>query len=282
MKPIKFITTFSENGYKLYGQQWIKTFSENVKENNITVDLYLEFVIPITDARINIIDYSTAIPNHSSWIKDFESKSTHTPYNKKMGVRFSYKAMVMQHALTTNHDCHVIWLDGDCIFKPNTYDFVESLLAGHAIAGQREHNGGHDHIESGIVVFDVDHADTQTFNTRLTQLYQVNALIQHSSPYDGFMIYLALKETGIDWVDINLGYGRGGIQSDPNETFLHPEINSRFHHNIGPTGKSQYAQWNTLNKTDEYFKLLKGKLPKTPAEIVAIRNKLLEKRRQQG
>ena len=278
MKPIKFITTFSENGYALYGQRWIETFTKNVKDDNITVDLYLDFKIPILDPRINIVDYDSVIPQHKFWIKEFESKSRHTLYNKKMGVRFSFKSFVMQHALDNNKDCYVVWLDGDCIYKPNSYNFIDTVLNGNAVACQREANGGTDHIESGIVIFDVDHSDTELFNNKFKQLYQIDNLIQHDSPYDGFMIYLALKETGISYTDLNAGYGRGGIQSDPNETFLHPEIQSRFYHNIGPSGKAQYDSWEIINKTDEYFKLLKGKLKKSPEEIKAIRQKLIDTR----
>ena len=109
MKPIKFITTFSKTGYDLYGKKWIDTFMNNVSESNITVDLYLDFDISLTDSRINIINYDIAIPNHKNWINEFKSKSKHSLYNKKMGVRFSYKAFVMQHALDNNKDCYVIW-----------------------------------------------------------------------------------------------------------------------------------------------------------------------------
>jgi hypothetical protein len=280
MKPIKFITTFSQNGYTLYGKHWIKTFSENVENDNVTVDLYLDFLIPISDSRINIVNYDSAIPNHKNWIKQFESKSKHTLYNKKMGIRFSFKSFVMQHAIDNNKDCYVVWLDGDCIYKPNTYNFIQSLLNGNAVACQREHNGGADHIESGIVIFDVDHLDTKLFNTRFKQLYQVDTLINQEFPYDGFMIYLSLKQSGITYTDLNAGYGRGGIQSDPNQTFLHPEIQSRFYHNIGPSGKARYDSWEIINKTDEYFKLLKGKLKKSPEEIKAIRQKLIDTRAQ--
>lgn len=266
------------NGYQLYGKKWIETFSENVKDNNITVDLYLDFQIPITDPRITIINYNSAIPNHKSWINNFENKSTHIIYNKKMGIRFSFKSFVMQHALDNNKDCYVVWLDGDCIFKPNTYNFIENLIQGNAIACQREPNGGNDHVESGIVIFDVDHPDTKVFNDRFKQLYLVENLINHESPYDGFMIYLALKETGISYINLNEIHGKIGIQSDPNQTFLHPDIQSRFHHNIGPSGKAQYDTWNIINKTDEYFKLLNGKIKKTPEEIRQIRNLLVSKR----
>jgi hypothetical protein len=278
MMPIKFVTTFSKIGYDLYGKKWIDTFTKNVSESNITVDLYLDFDIEIFDSRINIINYDIAIPNHKAWICEFETKSKHSLYNKKMGVRFSYKAFVMQHALDNNKDCYVIWLDGDCIFKPNNYNFIENLLNNCAIACQREYNGGEDHIESGIVIFDVNHEHTQKFNNKFKQLYKVESLIQHNSPYDGFMIYLSIKETGINYINLNDKYGKPGIQSDPNETFLHPEINSRFHHNIGPTGKSQYDSWDSVNKKDEYFILLNRMMPKSREEIQEIRNRLIAKR----
>ena len=118
MKPIKFITTFSKNGYNLYGQTWINTFSSNVKDENITVDLYVDFPITVDDPRINIVDYDKAISTHKKWLKDFETNFTGLFYNKKMGMRFSYKAFVIQHALKNNSNCYLIWLDGDCIFKP--------------------------------------------------------------------------------------------------------------------------------------------------------------------
>lgn len=280
MKHIKFITTFSKNGYELYGKSWIDTFTKNVKEQNISVDLYLDFTIPVTDNRITIIDYDSVIPDHKNWITEFESKSQHSMYNKKMGIRFSFKSFVMQHALDNNTDCYVVWLDGDCVFKQNSYEFVESLLGNTAIACQREDNGGVDHIESGIVVFDVDHADVKIFNNKFKQLYNVDALIQCSAPYDGFMIYKALKESNIHFVDLNAEHGKHGIQSDPTQTFLHPELCSRFYHNIGPVGKSNYDSWETVSEVDEFFKLSKAHLPKTSAQINQARLELVKRRNE--
>lgn len=277
MKPIKFITTFSKTGYELYGKTWLQTFRDNVKDDNITVDLYIDFNIP-SQEKINKVNYENAIPNHKQWINEFDSKYLGPLYNKKMGVRFSYKSFVMQHALQNNTGCYLIWLDGDCIFKPNQNfsNFQESLLNNKFIAVQREHVGGDDHCESGFVLFDTDHPDKQKFVDQFVNNYKIENVIQMGSPYDGFIIYRSLN--GIDYVDLNDGYGRGGIQSDPNETFLHPELKCRFLHNIGPTGKSQYDTWSIYSKTDEYFKLMQGRTKKTPEEIRSIRQNLIQKR----
>lgn len=280
-KPIKFITTFSETGYDLYGKTWLETF-KNVMEDSITAEIYLDFNIPPQN-NVKIINYDNAIPQHNSWVLDFESNYSGAPYNKKMGVRFSYKSFVMQHALKNNSGCYVIWLDGDCIFKPNqNYSkFAEELLNGKFIAVQRERfdNNGNDHCESGIVIFDTDHKDKQLFLDQFINNYKIENIIQMGSPYDGFIIYKSLN--GIDYTDLNYGYGRDGVQSDPNETFLHPEINKRFLHNIGATGKSKYPTWSIYSKTDEYYKLIQGKVKKTPEEIMQIRKQLLQRRNAQ-
>lgn len=281
MKPIKFITTFSKTGYEVYGKTWIESFTKNVKDANIFVDIYVDFPISIFDNRINLIDYELAIPTHKNWMKQFELAYTGAMFNKKMGMRFSYKSFVMQHALDNNSRSYLIWLDGDCIFKENQSfnNFQESLLNGKFIAVQREQVGGDDHCESGFVLFDTDHIDKQKFNSQFKTNYEISNITQMGSPYDGFVIYKSLN--GIDYVDLNDGYGKGGIQSDANETFLHPELKKRFLHNIGPSGKEQYEGFKRYSSTDEYFKLIKGRAQKTPEEIRNIRQSLLAKRNKQ-
>jgi hypothetical protein len=280
MKPIKFITTFSKNGYDVYGKTWLETFSKNVLDKNITVDLYVDFNIDLDDDRVKLIDYDLAIPNHKQWLKNFEeSYDGGSFYNKKMSMRFSYKAFVMQHALLNNNDNYLIWLDGDCIFKPEQdfSTFPENLLTDKFIAVQREDNGGNDHCESGIVIFDACHKDKNKFLLSFTNNYKLENVIHESQPYDGFIIYKSLNN--IEYMDLNNGYGRSGIQSDPSETFLHPEINKRFYHNIGLTGKKQYESYDSVANRDEYFKLLSQRDKRSPEEIKTIREKLLQIRR---
>jgi hypothetical protein len=235
MKSIKFITTFSKNGYDLYGQDWINTFTSNAK-GDIKADIYVEFPLEVTDDRINIIDFDSVVPNHKDWTKQFQQTFKGDEYHRKMGVRFSFKSFVMMHALENNKDCYVIWLDGDCIYKPQTFEtFPENVIQGKSIACQKEGNSGH--VESGIVIFDVDHKDTKTFLTKFKENYLIENIIKMSSPFDGFVIGNTLKDTNIDFINLNNLFGKDGIQSDPTLTFLNPELKKRFVHNIGPTGK---------------------------------------------
>ena len=284
MKPIKFITTFSKVGYSLYGQKWIESFTKNVLDENVSADIYVDSPIPNNNPRIKLLDYNTHIPLHKNWCNQFDSlySDGNGIYAKKMGVRFSFKSFVMMHAIENNSDCYVIWLDGDCIFKDDQdfSNFPENILNSSAIASQREHNGGNDHMESGIVIFDVDHDDTKKFLKQFKENYQIKNIINMSSPYDGFIIYKSLNQSGINYIDLNDGYGKNGIQSDPNCTFLNPEINKRFYHNIGITGKQNYSNWDVVSKSDIYFKLIQNSLPKKSLEeIREIKNSLLEKRR---
>jgi hypothetical protein len=254
IKPIKFITTFSKIGYEVYGKTWIETFSKNVLDPNITADIYIDFSIPETD-RITLIDFDKAIPYHNDWVNEFTSKFTEHYYNQMMGVRFSYKAHVMIHALENNKDCYVIWLDGDCIFKPNQeFASVVSVLYGNAVAVQREANGGEDHCESGFVLVDVDHPDAPYLLKQFKTNYEVENIIKMFAPFDGFVLYKSLA--GIQYTNLNEVYGKQGIQGNPDETFLHPELKKRFLHNIGPTGKSSYANWKEFANSDKFFKLI--------------------------
>jgi hypothetical protein len=167
-------------------------------------------------------------------------------------VRFSHKAFVIQDVLDKHDDDYLIWLDGDCIFKNVEYnDFPKNVLNNKFMACQLEHAHDLNHIESGIVIFDGKHPDTKIFNKHFKQNYNVNNVILMGQPYDGFIISKSLITSNLSYFNLNEKYGAGGIQSDPNLTFLHPEIKKRFIHNIGWTGKNQYDMFNTILERDD-------------------------------
>lgn len=279
MKPIKIITTFSKNGYAVYGKKWIESYTKHVKDTNVSVDLYVDFELPAHN--VNVVNYDLAIPEHKSWLQEFNALyDGGLFYNKKMAMRFSYKAFVMQHALKNNSGCYLMWLDGDCVFKEDQdfSQFPENILNEKFIAVQREKTHGDDHCESGIVIFDTDHIDKQKFLNAFIENYTIQNTIHMNQPYDGFLIYKSLD--GLDYTDLNDGHGIYGIQSDPTMTFLNPELKKRFLHNIGSTGKKQYESYNGIARYDEYFKLIEQRDKRTPEEIQDTKNKLLELRRR--
>ena len=98
----------------------------------------------------------------------------------------------------------------------------------------------------------------------------------YGEPYDGHVIRRAVIHSEIQYYDLNEEYGIGGIQSDPNCTFLHPEIKKRFTHNIGITGKHQYENWEYLKYKDKFFSMIARTPVLTDTEIKL--RKLREKR----
>jgi hypothetical protein len=269
MKQIKFITTFSKNGYHVYGKTWIDSFLARTAGNpDIIAEIYvngMEISTPIYKDKIFFFDYDTAIPERTHWQSIFLENTIHDQWNRDLALKFSYKSFVMIHALRKTSTGYVIWLDADCIFLSEDFStWCDTLLEDTLLACQRE--SGSEHVESGIIIFNSEHISKTKFVDKLESLYMTPAEFNNFSQFfDGFAIGRTLNTTHVPYIDLNKNYGHSGIQSDPNCTFLHPEIKNRFKHNIGITGKRQYADWNKY-KHDPFFQLIHGANELSPEE----------------
>lgn len=261
MKNIKFVTTFSANGYYVYGKSWIDSFLEFTKNyEHITAKVYADGINlenRYDTPKLEIVNFQDAIPTHSLWADSFRSHSVHDNWNRDLSIKFSYKSFVMIDELKNNNNDIVIWLDADSIFT--SYDFETfpfDVLDNKFLAIQKEH--GSEHCESGIVIFDSANPDKEKFVSWFESQYldpgQYNSYGQF---FDGYVLNRTIVNTGVQFVDLNEGYGIGGIQSDPECTFLNPVLRSRFYHNIGITGKRNYVSWEQF-KDDPVFKLIHG------------------------
>lgn len=257
---ILFFTTFNKNGYDLYGNRWIETFIPLANYyNKFKAKIYYEGFTPkIEHPSITWIKYEDAIIEHAEWKNNYITRNNHSDYVKSMTIRFSHKAFVIQHVLDNNIDDYLIWLDGDCLFKNADYThFPKNIIADKFLACQVESNHDLNHIESGILIFNGKHTDKTKFNQEFKNWYKVDNILPMGQPYDGFLIFKSLLTSGLDYIDLNKDYGKGGIQSDPNMTFCHPEIKNKFLHNIGWTGKNQYDNWHFIYQRDDIYQKMK-------------------------
>lgn len=262
-QDVLFFTTFNNNGYELYGKEWVHSFIRVANYyNKFRAKIYYEGFVPsITHPSIEWINYNDTIVHHPHWKRLFLTQSKHSDYVKTMTVRFSHKAFVIQHVLDNNDDDNIVWLDGDCVFKNADFtSFPRDVIADKFLACQVEHNHDLNHIESGILIFNGKHQDTKTFNAEFKKWYAVENLLPMGQPYDGFLVFKTLLTTGLEYTNLNEHYGKGGIQSDPSMTFCHPHISSRFIHNIGWTGKTHYTNWNNIFERDDIYQKMKGML----------------------
>jgi hypothetical protein len=277
-KPITFFTTFNESGYELYGKSWIESFIQNVasSRNNIKAIIYAHDIPNLTSnhPQVEIIDYETTFPEHKEWKEKFLTKSNHPPRVKDFTIRFSHKGFVTQHVLSDLKEGYGIWADGDVVFKQENYStFPDLLFENNEVLACQIEDGAH--IESGILIFNLEHSDMHKFIKAYKDNYSLSEVIsKYGEPYDGFVARRALLHSEVSYVDLNKITGQRGIQSDPNETFLHPEIKKRFTHNIGITGKKSYNNWNEVKTKDKIFSILEeSNLPPIRKEIWKLRNK---------
>jgi hypothetical protein len=285
MKPIKFITTFSGKGYQVYGKEWIKTFLENTANYpNITADVYINDMNLITISqqnRINILDFDKEIPEHKSWINFFNNNTQHHGHVKELDIKFSYKSFTMIKSIESINQGYVIWLDADCIFTGDDFkNFPENILEDKFIACQIEEHS--EHVESGIVIFNVEHQQKKLFVDTMKDFYlNKDKINTFGELYDGFVIRRTINWIKPDMVDLNKDYGIKGVQSDPNCTFLNPKIRKLFLHNIGITGKRNYSDWETYKNQDKYFNMLEkmsGEPEKTLEEKLELIHQAMQNR----
>ena len=274
MKKVRFVTTFSKNGYYVYGQSWVESFLEFTKAyDHITAKIYVNDIdlSTLNSDKITFVDYDTAIPNYKAWTSTFNATSVHDHRNKDLAIKFSFKSFVMIDMLKNNTEDIVIWLDADSIFT--SYDFNTfpiDILAKKFLAIQHEH--GSEHCESGIVIFDTAHPDRKKFlNYFESQYFDPSQYNSYGQFFDGYALYRSISATNIDFIDLNKGYGISGIQSDPSSTFLNPALRSRFYHNIGITGKRNYKKWQDYVNLDPMFQLIHGANDK-PIEVIIAEN----------
>ena len=254
---ILFFTTFHKAGYELYGSTWVNSFISlaNYYTKFKAIVYYQGFEPNVDHPNITWIDYDQTFLEHEYWKLKYLASSKHSSYIKTNTVRFSHKAFVISHVLLAHQYDYMIWLDGDVVFQKDSYkDFPLSLLQQNFLACQLEHNHPANHIESGVLIFDGTHKDTRLFAEQFQEFYNIEHINSMHEPYDGFVIFKTLNYLQLKFTDLNKQYGRGGIQSDPNETFLHPEIKSKFTHNIGLTGKQQYAAWDEVKHKSSYIR----------------------------
>lgn len=263
---ITFFTTFHQHGMALYGKHWLSTFIRNVEKSNpnVSARIYVEDITApesIRD-RIDFLDFNSAIPDHILWKRrSGELDRLAHPSIKMETIRFSHKAFVIMHALRTIETDYAIWLDGDCVFHEASYaDFPQNILDGKFLACQLEQGNAitdsGNHIESGVLIFDMNHPDTSKFAARFTENYQFENLLTLVRPFDGYVTNKTLEELQLPYTNLNEKYGVLGVQGLAENTFRHPELRDRFTHNIGADGKAQYKDWNKVKHADDPFRNL--------------------------
>ena len=222
---MKVITTFSVDGYELYGKKMINAWLK-FWPSNTTLTVYTEgYSLDEKDPRLIEIDINKACPNLQIF-KD-RSKAVFKGSDKKIkrhtdkAIRWSHKIYAISHAL--NYKCdYLIFLDGDTysndIIPPN---FAQLLVKDHLFAVHFENLKHGLHFETGLISFNLNHSQIPILKEELQKGYDNFKIYDLPKAWDGFWFAHLSNVFKLDV--LNLGNG----------VFTNPLVKGRIIHNVG-------------------------------------------------
>jgi|TARA_B110000305_G_scaffold44459_1_gene46865 hypothetical protein len=189
------VTTFSEDGYHLYGKRLIETWCRYWPTEGYTLRIYAEHTLEVDDSRVEVINLNEVSPKLLKF-KDYcgrrmdslsDIKANKKQRNKVLKtVKWCHKVYCMEHALQSS-DNHLIFLDGDTytINKINQ-GVLESLSSNSLFSVHFETLQGMPHYETGLIIFNKNHAQIDDLKEHITSAYDSGEIFEFPKSWDGF------------------------------------------------------------------------------------------------
>ena len=247
MTKYTVITTFHEEGLKLYGQRMIDTFEQHWP-NDVDLVVYAENCSPVTrKSNVTVVD----LLGSSKGCKRFVKRHADNPRahgNPNPGItdditrkkafrwqatRFCYKVFATGHAANTINTDWLIWLDGDThTHSPVSPDFFakvcpESHMLSYLGRGDRYHS------ECGWVAYNMQNPMAKQFIDRFVGMYESDEIFQHKEWHDSFIWDVVRKEfrdKGVQFYDLNPQPDTKGLAGHP---FINSELGKYMDHKKG-------------------------------------------------
>lgn len=223
------ITTFSKDGYHLYGKKLIDTWCKFWPEN-YTLRIYAEHDFTVDDKRVEIVNIHSASPAlvefKTSSLEQAEQSQDKKQKNKFLKtVKWCHKVFALEHALKENYN-YVIFLDGDTYSCAEVIPgALEKLVKGNLFAVHFERIKGHIHYETGFIIFNRSHPQLECLLENITKGYTDGTIYKLHKSWDGFWFPYLVEEFKLSVKDLARGKFRG--------IFSHPEIKKILVHECG-------------------------------------------------
>ena len=230
------ITTFSKDGLDLYGQRMIDSWLRYWPVGD-QLTVYTEgFELP-ANTRINQIELLPACPDlvsfkqQSQMLIDACPNDTKYQHRVQKTVKWCHKVYAMAHALQNAVTDHVIFLDGDTYSKALIPEsFARDLVGKHLFAVHFEKLKHGLHFETGLVVFNMHHAQMPALIDVITRDYDNLNIYNHAKTWDGYWFAHLYQTMNLDVH--NLSARSFGV-------FSNRQVRDRLAHDAG---KEKYIQ----------------------------------------
>lgn len=236
------ITTFSKDGYELYGHRmvssWIRYWPETFNLIVYTEDYELEE----QDSRIVSLDINQSCPN----LKKFKNKSfekINEQSNNKRWIRriektikWCHKVYITSHALRNLKTDYLIYLDGDTWTNDTISDTIARDLIGDQLLGVHFETLSFGlHFETGIIVFNNNHEQKDLLSKIYQSGYDDLTIYDLEKTWDTFWLMHLWKTYNLDIKDL--------AENKESYIFGNPLIYNKIKHNVG-TKKYSQAGYN--------------------------------------
>ena len=231
------ITTFSEDGYNLYGKKMIDTWLE-YWPNNYKLTVYNEdYELSQKEPRLKTINLNDACPDlplfkqHSYTLMQENNRKQNNRIKKT--VKWCHKVFAMSHALKNTDSNHLIFLDGDTrTIKPIQNDLAENLVNDKLFAVHFEYLKKKLHFETGLVIFNMKHQLINWLAEEIVKKYNSLDIYEMDKTWDGFVFADIYQKNKLPVKD--LSEGKQGV-------FCNRLIKNYIVHDVGP---KKYAGTN--------------------------------------
>lgn len=230
------ITTFSKDGYDLYGRRmidtWLAYWPKNFKLYVYTEDYKLDQ----SDPRLIELDINEACPELKAFKVDSQNTLPENPTNQQLNrisktIKWCHKVFVMSHALNNNLDPdYVIFMDGDTYTKKLVKENIaSSLVQQHLFAVHFEKLKHGLHFETGLISFNMNHPQMPMLKKELLTDYLNLNIYNHKKTWDGFWFAYLYEKFKLDVLDLANGKFTG-VFTNPliSDTLVHEAGNTKY------------------------------------------------------
>lgn len=236
------ITTFSKDGYDLYGHRMITSWLEHWPDT-FKLIVYTEgYDLVEKDHRLTSLDINQSCPDLEIFKKKSFSKINEQPENKRWlrriekTIKWCHKVYITSHALKNLQTDYLIYLDGDTWTREAITKTVASDLLGDKLLGVHfEQLAFGLHFETGLIVFNKNHKQMELLKSVYQSGYDNLQIYELEKTWDTFWLMYLWKTYDLDIKDL----------AEDKEAFIfgNPLIHNKIKHNVG-TRKYTQAGYN--------------------------------------
>ena len=205
MQPIKFVSSFSKEGYKLYGKKFVETALKHLPIN-AELHIYYEEKNPcdIRDKRL-VFHNLYKIPGVMDWLGGFGRfpmfrGETHGQSNYRYNaVRFTRKIFAQCDA-ATNFDGLLFWMDADVVLTGDIDElWLRGLLEEHYMVYMGRPSW---HLCASFVGWNCKHKQNAMFWTRYFNLMITGEFAILPEWHDSYILAMMIEGLELDAYDV--------------------------------------------------------------------------------